>query len=123
MRLVDADDLIGRMHVTQFKDGADRSLVYALIDTQPTIEPEPLTPEEIQTECYQIETAYQLGRAKALEDAINMVLALTVYDNREAVRERANEDPSWWIGGIYDALRAIESVPLGELKQKGEENA
>lgn len=35
-RYIDADALIGRMHFVQFEDGEDRSLVYALIDMQPT---------------------------------------------------------------------------------------
>lgn len=35
-RYIDVDDLIGRMHFIEFADGQDRSLVYALIDMQPT---------------------------------------------------------------------------------------
>lgn len=35
-RYIDANDLIGRMHHFRFEDGEDRSLVYALIDMQPT---------------------------------------------------------------------------------------
>ena len=35
-RYIDANELIGQMHFIQFADGSDRSLVYALIDMQPT---------------------------------------------------------------------------------------
>lgn len=42
MRLIDADALIGTLHNYGFYDGNDRTLVYEVIQLQPTIEPERL---------------------------------------------------------------------------------
>ena len=40
MRCIDADALIGSLHNYGFYDGNDRTMVYKVIQLQPTIEPE-----------------------------------------------------------------------------------
>jgi hypothetical protein len=40
MRAIDADALIGTLHNHGFYDGNERTLVYEVIQLQPTIEPE-----------------------------------------------------------------------------------
>lgn len=42
--------------------------------------------------------------------AIDAMVELTVHD-REGVRERAKQDPDEWIGGINDAITAVEELP------------
>ena len=44
MRLIDADALIGELHNYRFYDGDDRTLVYDVIENQPTIEPQKWIP-------------------------------------------------------------------------------
>lgn len=40
MRTIDAHELIKELHNTTFFDGDDRTLVYKIIEAQPTVEPE-----------------------------------------------------------------------------------
>lgn len=56
-RLIDADALIGQLHFIAFEDGDDRSLVYAVIQGQKTVEPQRMRgkwyrPKEWQTKTY-----------------------------------------------------------------------
>ena len=44
MRLIDADALIGELHNYRFYDGDDRTIVYAVIENQHTIEPQKWIP-------------------------------------------------------------------------------
>ena len=42
--------------------------------------------------------------------AIKAIVDLTVHD-RDGVRERGEDDPEEWIGGINDAITAVEELP------------
>ena len=44
MRLIDADVLIGELNNYKFYDGDDRTIIYAVIQRQPTIEPQKWIP-------------------------------------------------------------------------------
>lgn len=62
-----------------------------------------------------------MGKGKPMElisrqAAINAIVELTVHD-REGVRERGEYDPCEWIGGINDAVTAVEELPTIEPKR------
>ena len=48
MRLIDADDLIKRLHGTAFKDGDDRQIVYNAIDGTPSIDSSDMVVDELK---------------------------------------------------------------------------
>lgn len=68
MRTIDADALIGQLHFITFEDGDDRSLVYAVIQEQKTVEPQRMRGRWIPTEpdepCF-----YQCSLCRRLNDA------------------------------------------------------
>lgn len=49
--------------------------------------------------------------------AIDAIVGLTVRD-REGVRERAEQDPDEWIGGINDAITAVEELPTIDVPDR-----
>lgn len=55
------------------------------------------------------------------EDAIKATIDVTTYDNVEAVVihcDASVADSEGWLGGIRDALRAIEDVPSAEQERR-----
>ena len=55
------------------------------------------------------------------EDAKKAILGVTTYDNVDAVAIHCDASVAYsegWLGGIRDALRAIEDVPSAEPEQK-----
>ena len=83
MRLIDADALICQLHFTAFEDGDDRSLVYAVIQKQKTVEPQRIRGKWIPTEpdepCF-----YQCSICRRLNDDTDNFCPNCGADMREA---------------------------------------
>ena len=55
------------------------------------------------------------------QDAIEAVLGVTTYDTVDDVEKHCDAsvaDSEGWLGGVRDALRAIEDVPSAEPEQR-----
>lgn len=99
MRVIDADALIAELHNTKLEDGDDRSIVYAVIEKQPTIEPERKNVIEIpETGIGDLSDGYHTFNGLYEQRMILFAALVKAYKDR-AWKSYRHEDGEWCFGG------------------------